>query len=114
MQRKKDVFELLRDTLKKQIELGVYKKGEKLPSVRTYSVENKFNPGTVHKAYMALEAEGYLNIVSKKGAFVCYGNNEEKGADPIEQQFIDWRRDNVPMSKIIDALVKVYGRNDND
>ena len=52
---KANVYETLVAELKRLMELGVLKYGEKLPSVRTYAVDRRVNPNTVAKEYAALE-----------------------------------------------------------
>ena len=109
---KANVYETIVSELKKLIELGVLKNGEKLPSVRTYAVERRVNPNTVAKAYSALETEGYLRVQPKQGAFVCYGaeaqipTNEQ---DELKKQISAWKEAGVAKEKLECAIAQVYG-----
>ena len=76
MGRRPDVFERIIEEFKTLIENGMLAFGEQLPTVRGYGVERRVNPNTVTRAYAALEEMGYIYVLPKKGAFVCY----EKGA----------------------------------
>ena len=78
----RSVYGSVVDELKRLIEAGVYKSGEKLPSVRALALERGINPNTVQRAYLSLEEEGYVRIYAKKGAFVVL---EEKGAGREEE-----------------------------
>jgi len=68
---KEPIYEQLRSQLLKYLELGIIKAGTKIPSVRDTAKNNGINPNTVQKAYRALEAEGYLYAVPKKGVYVA-------------------------------------------
>ncbi|ADH99397.1 GntR family transcriptional regulator [Salisediminibacterium selenitireducens] len=48
-----------------QITRGVWKPGEKLPSVREFAIEVGVNPNTVSRTYMELERQEI--VVSKRG-----------------------------------------------
>ena len=69
---KQDVYLEVAEKYKEYIKLGIIKKGEKLPSVRTAAGELGINPNTVAKAYSNLEEEGFILALPKKGAYVIY------------------------------------------
>ena len=75
---KQDVYVEIADKYKEYIELGVYKNGEKLPSVREAAGELGVNPNTIARAYTLLEEEGYVCSLPKKGAFVIFGEPQER------------------------------------
>ena len=109
---KANVYENIVNELKRLIEVGVIKSGEKLPSVRIYAVEHRVNPNTVAKAYAALEADGYLRVQPKQGAFVCYGDGEQVRVelpDGLEKQLSVWRQAGVTKARLEQALAQVYG-----
>ena len=64
----KPIFIRIYEDYKKYIILGVYKPGDKLPSVREVAEEKGINPHTVNRAFMMLEEEGYVKL-SLKGKF---------------------------------------------
>ncbi len=106
---KVNVYETLVNELKHLIEIGALKQGEKLPSVRTYAVDRRVNPNTVAKAYAALEADGYLRVQPKQGAYVCYGDPQEKPLDEVEQQVLRWKAAGVQKERLESILAQVYG-----
>ena len=67
---KLNVYERLMEEFKRLIDLGALKYGEKLPSCRALATERGINPNTVERAYSELEAEWYIHILPKKGAYV--------------------------------------------
>lgn len=108
---KANVYENIVNELKCLIELGALKQGERLPSVRLYAVEHRVNPNTVAKAYATLEADGYLRVQPKQGAYVCYsGEGQTTGKkDEIKEQFSVWKEAGVSKDKLQETLVLVYG-----
>lgn len=65
-----DVFMRIKYHFKSLIEKGAYLEGESLPSVRNAALDLGVNPNTVQKAYQALESDGLIEILPKKGAYV--------------------------------------------
>lgn len=53
-----------------QIELGLFNEGDAMPSIRELAYELGINPNTVSRSYQILEAQGYIEIIAQKGAFV--------------------------------------------
>ena len=112
---KANVYENLVAELKRLIELGVLQDGEKLPSVRMYAVERRVNPNTVAKAYATLEADGYLRVQPKQGAFVCFGSQAPiQVCDEIEQQVSAWKNSGVAKERLQCVIAQVYGGENND
>ncbi len=109
---KANVFENIVGEIKRLIELGVLKHGEKLPSVRLYAVEHRVNPNTVAKAYATLEADGYLRVQPNQGAYVCYGE-EPKAENPVQdelaKQISVWKQTGITKERIENVLAQVYG-----
>ena len=73
---KQDVYLEIAERFKEYIRLGVYKNGDKLPSVRGAAGELGVNPNTIARAYAMLERDGFICALPKKGAFVTYGKDE--------------------------------------
>ena len=90
---KQDVYLEIAEKYKEYIKIGVFKNGEKLPSVREAAGELGVNPNTIAKAYDKLAEEGYIRALPKKGAFVIYGNDEQKKAEPDKISVIYALRD---------------------
>ena len=75
---KLNVYQSIVAEYKKLMELGAIVYGEKLPSCRALALERGINPNTVEKAYSALEKEGYIRILPKKGLCRLRGCRREK------------------------------------
>lgn len=112
LQSKSSIYEQIRDQIKKFIKLGVLKDGDKMPSVRELAFDLGINPNTVMKAYQELEKNGYIKIISKKGAFVT--SKEDK--DEIEGLtfFIkEYKEKGIEKEQILEIIDKVYGGEDD-
>ncbi len=66
---KLSVYEGIVNRIKRDIALGIVKEGERLPSCREFALEMGVNPNTVQRAYAALEAEGVITTIPKKGVY---------------------------------------------
>ncbi|MCP1444333.1 DNA-binding transcriptional MocR family regulator [Pseudomonas sp. GGS8] len=60
----------LADLLRSRIERGLYREGQRLPSLRILSTEHGVSLGTVQQAYRVLEEEGLASPLPKSGHFV--------------------------------------------
>ena len=110
---KQDVYLEIAEKYKEYIRLGIIKNGEKLPSVREAATELSVNPNTVARAYSKLEEEGYIKALPKKGAFVTYGEQEEKANEPDKMPVIDAFRDmGISKATLMSWIEEVYGEND--
>ena len=63
---------------------GYYKEGDKLPSVRAFSAQNRVSCNTVSKAYMTLEREGLIATKHGSGVYVR-GNGDAADIAELEQ-----------------------------
>lgn len=70
------IYEQLRSQLENFILTGILKEGDKIPSVRSLSVELAITPVTVLKAFGELDSVGVIRSVPGKGYFVCEGARE--------------------------------------
>lgn len=64
------IYIQLLDYLKIYLISGVFKPGEKLPSVREFSTTFKVNPNTMQKALMELEDEKLIHTERTNGKYV--------------------------------------------
>lgn len=106
---KQDVYLEIAEKYKEYIKLGIIKKGEKLPSVRTAAGELGVNPNTVAKAYAVLEEQGYICSLPKKGAFVTYGNIEKEKEDERKKLVYTLRDTGVDRATLEEWIKEVYG-----
>lgn len=73
---KQDVYFEIAQRFEQYIESGIYRDGDKLPSVRASANELGVNPNTVARAYALLEEKGYIRTLPKKGVYVTYGGRK--------------------------------------
>ncbi len=107
---KQDVYLEIARRYREYITLGVYKNGEKLPSVREAAGELGVNPNTIAKAYALLEEEGFIRALPKKGAFVTYG--KEAAEAPPELDIIrSLKERGIDKQALLKLIEEVY---DND
>lgn len=66
------LYQKIASTIAQQIEAGVWKVGEKLPSLRTISLENGVSLNTAIQAYFELESAGFIISRPKSGYIVNY------------------------------------------
>ena len=116
---KQDVYLEIACRYERYIYDGLYKNGEKLPSVREVASELGVNPNTVAKAYSVLEERGLVKAIPKKGAFVIYretGTNDSESFDGVDmrQLFKEMKNHGVLYEDIILMLKEVFGENDQD
>ena len=105
---KQDVYIEIAERYKEYIKLGVIKNGEKLPSVRDAAGELGVNPNTVARAYGLLEEQGFIKALPKKGAFVIYGEGEEK-REPDKREIIYALKDmGVSKRSLLEWIEEVY------
>ena len=71
---KLSVYESIVERIKRDITLGIISAGEKLPSCRDLAMEMGINPNTVQRAYSALEEQGFIYTIPKKGVYAKDGN----------------------------------------
>lgn len=64
------VFIQIMEKLKRDIVTGIYKPGDKLPSVRDLAGEAAVNPNTMQRAFSELEREGLVYTKRTNGRFI--------------------------------------------
>ncbi len=65
------IYEQIKDGLKRLILTGIYKKDDKIVSVRDLATQLSINPNTIQRAYRELESEGYIYSVTGRGSFAA-------------------------------------------
>lgn len=109
---KESIYEQIRKQILKFIQAGVLKPNDKLPSVRELSMDLGINPNTVQKAYQRLEEDGYIYILSKKGAYVAAsgGIDIEKITADLKLQLEVYRDEGIKREELIALIDAVYGK----
>lgn len=77
MSSKKPLYISIAEQFKTFIKKGVYKLGDKIPSVREYAIATMVNPNTVAKAYDLLKEEGIVESIPQKGIYIVKGKEED-------------------------------------
>lgn len=84
------VYEQIIGQVEKFILTGILSEGDKIPSVRSLSMELSVNPNTIQKAVTELDRRGLINSVPGKGCFVT-----ERAKKALQVS----RRENLEMLK---------------
>ena len=58
------------EAVKKRAAQGIYRAGDRLPSVREMAAEMGVNPNTLARAYMELEREGFITTRRGEGSSI--------------------------------------------
>ncbi len=103
---KQDVYIEIAEKYKEYIISGIYKYGDKLPSVRQVGLELGVNPNTVARSYSLLEEWGFINAISKKGAFVIY--NEASTNCPLFKAIYELKSSGISYEELLDIAKEVY------
>ena len=95
--------------LKEDIEKGVYRDGDKLPSKRIMALDSGASVITVQHAYDLLADEGYIETRERSGYFVIYkhGSSAESGALPLKAAASHYTDTAFPFSIYSKAVRKV-------
>ena len=80
-QSRQAVYEQIVQQVERYVLTGVLSGGDKLPSVRSLSVQLRVNPNTVQRAYTELERADVLVTAPGRGAFVC-----DRGAELLKER----------------------------
>lgn len=75
LQSDRPIYAQLVEIIQQQIVTGVYKAGEKIPTVRELASEASVNPNTMQKALAELERMGLLYSQRTSGRFVTEDEN---------------------------------------
>ena len=79
------VYEQIINQVEEQILTGLLISGDKMPSVRSLSVNLSINPNTIQKAYTELDRKKLIVTVPGKGSFVSQDALKILGANSREK-----------------------------
>ena len=108
------VYEQIINQFEEFVLRGIFKKGDKLPSVRAMSSSLSINPNTIQKAYLELDRRGLTCSVPGKGVFVsesaleCITNERRGRLDIISDAARELKLAGIPMEEAIAAVKSVY------
>lgn len=88
------IYLQLEDIIKSKIIAGIYKPGQKLPSVRELAAEAAVNPNTMQKALAELERSGLVYTQRTSGRYITEDtaimqNLKHQLAHNLIQQFLE-------------------------
>ena len=90
------LYSQVAERLETMVSRGMYKTGDRLPSVRALSAEQGISQSTAFKAYAALESKGLIEARPKSGYYVRYGAQRQSAppraprpAAPAESLTVD-------------------------
>ena len=107
------VYEQLIKQVEDQVLKGIMKEGDKMPSVRSLSMELSTNPNTIQKAYME-DRRGILVSVPGKGSFISaealkiVGNQSKEKLSDLKEIVRKLAYAGVSKSEITDMIEEVY------
>ncbi len=108
------VYEQIINQVEEKILIGVLRAGDKMPSVRSLSIELSINPNTIQKAYTELDRKQLIVTVPGKGAFVSDKANEviltasRDKLTELSNMVKQMRFAGICKEEIIDIVNKVY------
>lgn len=108
------VYEQIVEQTEKFILAGVLCAGDKIPSVRSMSVELSVNPNTIQKAVAELDRRGLIFSVPGKGSFVserakdALTMSRRNGLGNIRNELREMKMAGISQSEIIKVVKEVY------
>ena len=108
---RKSIYEEIKETVERYIALGVIKEGDRLPSVRTLALKLGINPNTVARAYYALEDEGILRSIPKKGVFACGAKKHDPAREEIKAKLVLCRDAGLTKEDALALVEEVFQEN---
>ena len=112
--RKLSVYESIVENIKRDIALGVIAEGERLPSCREMAMTLGINPNTVQRAYSALEEQGVIYTIPKKGVYCSANGRKADAQSNLTEAILSMKAAGISRREIEDTLDKIYGESDDD
>ena len=109
----KPVYVQIIDELLARIASGVYKPGERIPSVRDLAEEARVNPNTMQRALAEIERSGYIISLRTSGRFITEDTgliaqlNSSRGEEVISSFAETIRKMGISVDEAI-AMLRAY------
>lgn len=113
LQGKENIYEQIKNQIKRFIDLGVLKQDDKLPSVRMLANDLNVNPNTVARAYSELEKEGVIYTLNKKGVFVGMVNSNSYLVDNAKIAVESLRNEGLSKKELLEVVDLIYAEDQN-
>ena len=101
----KPLFIEIKEYYQQLIDIGVYKPGQEMPSIREVALEKNANPNTVQRAFSLMVEEGYLEVKPKKGFYVK--NRDEEPVDYLKNKLLEILNSGYDLADIIKKLKEI-------
>ena len=109
------VYQQVAEYLKRQILLGLVEDGEPMPSRRELAAQTGINPNTVERAFAALEKQGLIRTIPKKGAFVHrIADADEHAREEARRQLRAMRRAGLSADDVHALVEEIFGEETED
>lgn len=82
----------IRTQIAGQVRFGALPGGQRLPSIRQLAADLRVAPGTVAKAYQALESEGLIETSRARGTRVAPGHGQPDEIQRAARHYVDQTR----------------------
>ncbi len=108
------IYEQIFDQVADQILKGILVPGDKMPSVRSLSMELSTNPNTVQRAYTELDRRGLITSVPGRGSFISndaveiVSNHQEGKLDELEKMLKDFKFAGITRETVMKVVEKIY------
>lgn len=108
----KTIYQQIADQIVENIIMGVWKNGERIPSIRETAVQMEVNPNTVTRTYSLLQDQGI--IFNKRGIGYFAADNAlqlilaERKKSFIEKELPEMFRKMRSLGISIDEIVSLY------
>lgn len=109
---KQPIFEQIVEQTIHFISIGVLKKEDKLPSVRSLAEQLKVNPNTVVKAYNELENKGIIISSYKRGYFIA-GNDvkdewKQREMEELKGKLVKIKELHIGKEEVLKIIEQIY------
>ncbi len=118
------VYEQIINQTEKFILTGILSGGDKMPSVRSLSMQLSINPNTIQKAFNELDRGGIIFSVPGKGCFVADNarqvleSSKRKDLKKLSQDITELKLAGIKREEVIEVVDEIYGMkgmvSDND
>ena len=113
------VYVQIMDEIMNRISLGVYKPGERIPSVRDLAEEARVNPNTMQKALAEIERRGYIISLRTSGKFVTDDTelisslNHNRAESSVRSFLAEIRHLGLSVDEAVELIRECSGELDN-
>jgi len=103
------LYEKFADDIQRLIRQGVYRPGDRIPSVRQASQHHRLSITTVLHAYLLLESRGLLESRPQSGYFVSLGHKDEAGRRDLQPSRPIAMSSSVDVSRLVLSTLRSIG-----